>query len=126
MYTLSGYYEVAGKINMTNFVSGLRGPNNLVFKDGHHIRFGFPSYKLGGVVHGDRTVEAIGSCTYEDLTHNRKAVIVMNTYISSGLFSSRKGSKDILVGIIYDTKHPLTGDMKSIKELYSSECVFVD
>jgi len=43
------------------FISGLRGPNNIIFKDGHHIRFGFPSYRLGGTVMGDRTIEAEGS-----------------------------------------------------------------
>ena len=76
-----GYYEVAGKFNGTNsFISGLRGPNNIIFKDGTHIRFGYPSYKLGGVAMGDRTIEYTGSCVFEDLTNNLKAIMVMNTY----------------------------------------------
>jgi len=95
MYTLSGYYEITGKMGANNFVSGLRGPNNLIFKDGHHIRFGFPSYRLGGTVMGDRTVETIGSCTFEDLTNNRKAVILMNTFKNKGwIVKSTSGKKD--------------------------------
>ena len=33
-YTMSGYYEVCGKMGANNLVSGLRGPNDLIFKDG--------------------------------------------------------------------------------------------
>lgn len=82
-------------MSANSFLSGLRGPNDVKFKDGHHIRFGFPSYKLGGTVMGERTIEAIGSCTYEDLTFNRKAVLLMNTYEKVGMFkTSHVGSKD--------------------------------
>lgn len=78
-----------------NLVSGLRGPNNIIFKDGQHIRFGFPSYRLGGTISGERSIEAIGSCTFEDLTNNRKAVILMNTLKKSGwIMSTTTGSKD--------------------------------
>ena len=73
---------------MNNIVSGPRGPNELIFKDGQHIRFGFPSYRLGGTVTGERSVEAIGSCTFEDLTNNRKAVLLMNTYKKTGWIRS--------------------------------------
>ena len=83
---MSGYYEVTGQMSANSFVSGLRGPNDIVFKDGHHIRFGFPSYKLGGTVMGERTIEAIGSCTFEDFTNNRKAVLIMSTYKTTGMF----------------------------------------
>lgn len=95
LYRMSGYYEVTGKMGGNHFVSGLRGPNDVIFKDGHHIRFGFPSYKLGGTVYGDRAVECIGSCTFEDLTNNRKAVILMSTYKNTGwIKSNHTGSKD--------------------------------
>ena len=83
-YKMYGYYEIVGKLAATNLVSGLRGPNTIEFHDGTKIRFGFPSYKLGGTVYGDRTVEAIGSQVFEDLTHNRKCVIALNTYKKSG------------------------------------------
>lgn len=33
-YTLSGYHEVVGKMGANNLVSGLRGPTDLIFKDG--------------------------------------------------------------------------------------------
>jgi|TARA_B110000305_G_C19404140_1_gene621765 hypothetical protein len=95
LYRMSGYYEVTGQMSANSFVSGLRGPNDVVFKDGQHIRFGFPSYKLGGTVMGERTIEAIGSCTYEDLTNHRKAVLLMNTYEKVGMFkTSHVGCKD--------------------------------
>merc|ERR1712083_874020 len=87
LYKMYGYYEITGKMGGNALESGLRGPNNVVFKDGHHIRFGFPSYRLGGAIMGDRTIEAIGSCTYEDLTNNRKGVLLMSTFKESGMFS---------------------------------------
>mmetsp|Transcript_1033 Transcript_1033/g.1878 ORF Transcript_1033/g.1878 Transcript_1033/m.1878 type:complete len:83 (+) Transcript_1033:728-976(+) len=34
LYTLSGYYEITGKMGANHFVSSLRGPNNIKFKDG--------------------------------------------------------------------------------------------
>lgn len=101
-YNLSGYYEITGKMGANHFVSGLRGPNDLVFSDGQHIRFGFPSYRLGGTVMGERTIEAIGSCTFEDLTNNRKAVLIMGTFKKTGwIRSSTSGSKDEFTGMIY-------------------------
>ena len=78
-----------------NFVGGNKGPNDVIFKDGHHIRFGFPSYRLGGTVMGERSVEATGAITFEDLTNNRKAVLIMNTFKKTGwIRSTTSGSKD--------------------------------
>jgi hypothetical protein len=82
--------------------SGVRGPNNVVFKDGHHIRFRIVDWKLGGTVMGERTVEADGSMCFEDLTNDRKAVIIFSTYKKSGIFKkTESGSKDAFKGIIY-------------------------
>ena len=39
----------------------MRGPNTIEFKDGHKIRFGFPNVKLGGLIYGERTIEAFGN-----------------------------------------------------------------
>ena len=123
LYTMSGYYEMTGKMEMNSLLSGLRGPNDLVFKDGHHIRFGFPSYRLGGTVMGERSIELIGSCTFEDLTNNRKAVILMNTF-KPGWVSGGTGIKDEVEGVIYDSK-PLSGDKKSIRKNYCKDIEFV-
>lgn len=126
LYTLSGYFEICGKMGANNFVSGLRGPCFINFKDGHHIRFGFPSYKLGGTVMGERTIETIGSCTFEDLTNNRKSVLLCSTFKKTGwITSSYSGSKDEITGIIYESS-PLSGDTKSLKENYCKEIKFVD
>lgn len=127
LYKIYGYYEITGKMGANNIVSGLRGPNNIIFKDGHHIRFGFPSYKLGGTVMGDRTIECIGSNTYEDLTNHRKSVVLMNTFKKAGWISgSQSGCKHHVKGIIYDCKKKLTGDAKSIKKNYSKDIEFVE
>ena len=92
---MSGYVEFTGKMGANNFVSGLRGPNNIKFKDGQHIRFCYPSYKLGGTVMGDRSIESIGSISFEDLTNNRKAVLLMSTYKKTGwIKTSTSGHKD--------------------------------
>ena len=109
-----------------NFTSGLRGPNDIVFKDGHHIRFGFPSYKLGGTVYGERSIEAIGSCTFEDVTNNRKAIILMNTFKKTGwIRSTTSGSKDHVEGIIYDSKSPINSSLDHIKKTYCKDIQFV-
>jgi len=122
MYKLYGYYEVTGKMGPNNLVSGMRGPNNIIFKDGQHIRFGFPSYKLGGTVMGERTIETIGSCTFEDLTNHKKAVLCMNTFKKTGwIRSSTSGCKDSMTGIIYEASKPLTGDKESIKKNYGRD-----
>lgn len=67
-------------MSANSFKSGLRGPNNLRFADGHLIRFKAFDWKLGGTVMGDRTIEATGNLVFEDLTFNRKAIIVFSTY----------------------------------------------
>lgn len=123
LYTMSGYYEITGKMELNALISGLRGPNDIRFKDGQHIRFGYPSYRLGGTSFGERSVELIGSCTFEDLTNNRKAVILMTTY-KAGYLRAATGCKDEVEGIIYNSK-PLSGDSKSIKVNYSKDIKFV-
>lgn len=125
LYKMYGYYEVTGKMGTNNLVSGMRGPNNLIFKDGHHIRFGFPSFKLGGTVMGERTVEAIGSVFFEDLTNNRKAVLLCNTFKKTGwIRNTSTGCKDHIQGIIYNVKGELTGDKESIRKNYSKDIEF--
>jgi hypothetical protein len=125
-YTVSGYFEICGKMGANNFVSGMRGPCYVDFKDGQHIRFGFPSTKLGGTVMGERTVETIGSCTFEDLTNTRKAVLLMSTYKKTGwITSASTGSKDEIEGIIYDADE-ISGDLESIKHNYCKDIKFVE
>ena len=103
----------------------MRGPNDLIFKDGQHIRFGFPSYKLGGTIMGERSIETIGSCTFEDLTNNRKCVLLMSTYKKSGYWKTTvSGCKDEVEGIIYDST-PLSGDEESITKNYCRDIEFV-
>lgn len=54
---------------------------------------------------GDRTVEATGSITFEDLTNNVKAVIVFSTYKESGFWTKTKtGKKDEFTGLIYEAQ----------------------
>ena len=51
---------------------------------------------------GDRTIEATGHIVFEDLTNNRKAVIIFSTYKKSGFFrKTESGRKDEFNGIIY-------------------------
>lgn len=74
---------------------------------------------------GERSIEAIGSCTFEDLTNHRKAVLLMSTFKTSGLLrSSSSGCKDKFEGLIYDSKQ-LSGNAESIKKNYGKEIEFV-
>jgi hypothetical protein len=101
-YEFWGFYEFTGTMGANSLKSGLRGPNNVRFADGQHIRFKTPDYKLGGTVMGDRNIEVIGNTFVEDLTNNFKAVIIFSTYKKSGFFKkSVSGKKDEFVGIIY-------------------------
>ena len=82
-----------------NFKNGLRGSNNIKFKDGQLIRYQTPDFKLGGTVMGERTIEALNSISYEDVTNNRKAAIILNTYKKSGFIKVvETGKKDEFIG----------------------------
>lgn len=51
---------------------------------------------------GDRTIEATGSITFEDITNNIKAVIIFSTYSKTGFWrKTESGKKDEFVGLIY-------------------------
>ena len=98
--------------------SGLRGPNNIKFADGHHIRFKSPDFKLGGTVMGERTIEATGHIVFEDLTFNRKAVIIFSTYKKTGFWrKTESGRKDEFSGIIYQCE-PILNPSATTKLLY--------
>jgi len=48
---------------------------------------------------GERTIEAINSISYEDVTNNRKATIILNTYKKSGFIKVvESGKKDEFIG----------------------------
>lgn len=101
-YELWGYYEFTGNMSTNSLKSGLRGPNNIKFADGQHIRFKCPDWKLGGTVMGDRTIEADGNVFFEDLTNNRKVVIIFSTYKKTGIFKkTESGVRDEYLGLIY-------------------------
>jgi len=104
-----------------SFTSGLRGPCTLKFVDGHEIRFGFPSYKVGGMVMGERTIETVGSSMFEDITNKRKAVLLMTSFKKTGwIRSTYSGQKDEISGIIYDTDE-IDNDIETIKKNYCKE-----
>ena len=70
---------------------------------------------------GERSVEPIGTCYFEDLTNKRKAVLNVNTYKKTGwIRSTYSGLKDECEGIIYEAKG-MTGSKDSIKKLYSKD-----
>jgi hypothetical protein len=102
-YDLYGNYEFTGSMSANSLRSGLRGPNNIIFADGQHIRFRCPDWKLGGTVVGERTIEAEGSIYFEDITNNVKACIIFSTYKSEGFWKKvETGAKDEYTGIIYE------------------------
>ena len=109
---------MTGSMGANHLKSGLRGPNNVKFADGQHIRFKSVDFKLGGTVMGERTIEATGHIIFEDLTNNRKAVIVMSTYKKTGFWKkTESGKKDEFNGIIYESE-PITNPNATSKLLY--------
>lgn len=67
---------------------------------------------------GDRTIEATGHIIFEDLTNNRKAVIIFSTYKKTGFFrKSESGRKDQLTGMIYQCD-PIKNPEATAKLLY--------
>ena len=118
-YNFWGYYEFTGSMSANHLKSGLRGPNNIKFADGQHIRFKTPDFKLGGTVVGDRTIEGTGNVYFEDLTNNFKAVIKFSTYKKSGFWKKTEtGRKDEYRGVIYHCD-PIKDPQESAKLLYS-------
>lgn len=72
------------------------------FPDGGQIRFNTVDFKIGGTVHGERSIRAFGSVVYEDIQNGLKAVISMSTYKAGGwVFGKENGSKDEFEGFIY-------------------------
>ena len=117
-YDYWGFYEFTGQMGANSLKSGLRGPNNIRFADGQHIRFKSVDFKLGGTVMGDRTIEASGHIIFEDLTNNRKAVIIFSTYKKTGFWrKTESGRKDEFTGIIYNCE-PIVNPAASAKVLY--------
>lgn len=126
LYTMNGHFEQYGKMGTNSFTSSLRGPCHLTFKDGHHIVFGFPSYKVGGMIMGERTIETVGSTTFEDVTYNRKAVILMSSYKKTGwIRSTYTGKKDEINGIIYET-YDIKADIETVRKNYGKEIQMVE
>ena len=104
-YEFWGFYEYLANMGANSLKSSMRGPNNIKFADGQHIRFKTPDWKLGGTVMGDRNIEATGHVVFEDLTNNYKAVLIMSTYEKSGFFrKSESGKKDEYLGVIYESE----------------------
>lgn len=67
---------------------------------------------------GDRTIEAIGHIIFEDLTNNRKAVVMFSTYKKTGFWrKTESGKKDEFTGIIYQCE-PILNPDKTAKILY--------
>ena len=125
-YQFWGYYEFTGKMGGNSLKSGLRGPNNIRFSDGQHIRFRVPDFKLGGTVMGDRTIEATGSISFEDITNNLKAVVIFSTYKKSGFWKKKEsGKRDEYTGIIYQCE-PIKNPDQSGKEIFSKNAVDID
>lgn len=84
---MHGYYEFIGKMSGNAFISGLRGPCTVEFADGTVIRFNAPDFKLSGALMGERILEGLGSCVFQDLKNNLKAVIVLSTYKETGFWT---------------------------------------
>lgn len=122
-FKMYGYYEIVGKMGANCLYSGLRGPNTIEFADGQKIMFGFPSYRLGGTVMGERTIEANGCSIYQDVTNNRKAVLTMSSFKKTGwIRNTTEGLKDEIKGIIYNPKKKkMLNEEDSIKKFYGKD-----
>jgi hypothetical protein len=104
-YDLFGNYEFLGKIDGNYLKAQQKGPTTIRFKDGHTIRYVLPVYRLGGMVGGDRTIEAYKNMYFEDVTNGVKAIIAFSTFESKGMISKKKkGRRDEFKGLIYKVK----------------------
>jgi len=67
---------------------------------------------------GDRTIEATGNVWFEDLTNNRKAVVIFSTYKKDGWWKkTESGKRDEFIGCIYECQ-PIGNPEASAKLLY--------
>lgn len=86
-FKMYGHYEFIGKMTGNAFISGLRGPCTLEFKDGSVVRFNAPDFKISGALMGERIIEAVGSIVFQDIKNNLKAVVALSTFRESGFWS---------------------------------------
>ena len=98
--------------------AGQKGPHIIEFEDGHKIRFSLMDYKLGGTIHGSRTVEILGNFVFGDLTNDIRAIVIAGTFKREGYWNVvETGSKDEVEGIIYKPNEPID-EAASLKKYY--------
>lgn len=115
-YTASGHVEFIGSMGANYLRAGQKGPHNIVFSDGHHIRYALMDYKLGGTIRGPRTVELCGNFVFEDLTNNVRAVVIANNQKRTGFWTVvETGSRDGLEGVVYKPTEPIDVEVNSKK-----------
>jgi hypothetical protein len=67
---------------------------------------------------GERTIETTGHLVFEDLTNNRKAVIIFSTYKKTGFWrKTESGKKDEFTGMIYQCE-PIKNPEATAKLIY--------
>lgn len=75
-------------------------------------------YKLGGTISGSRTVEPCGNLIFEDLSENRRGVIIMGTYKKEGFWTVvESGAKDEIEGVIYKVNEEINDEL-SLKKYF--------
>lgn len=71
-YKFWGAAEFTASFGTNSMKAGQEGNNYLKFKDGQTIRTQAPHYTLGGIVMGDRTINADGYFLFEDVENEIK------------------------------------------------------
>lgn len=84
-FTLSGYYELRGKLKGNSVVAHQYGPNDIKFKDGSMVTFCLPPFKLSGLLFGARIIEFQGDIVFTDKKNNLEAKLTF--YENTSMFS---------------------------------------
>ena len=92
-FTLSGYYELRGKLKGNSVVAQqYGGPNNIKFRDGSVVHFILPPFKLSGLLFGARIIEFQTQVVFTDEKNDLEAKLTF--YENASMFSKNLHPSD--------------------------------
>jgi hypothetical protein len=108
-YSLAGFVLWHGSFSMKSnaLINSNRGPIRVSFNDGTTIQYNLPYIQYGGFLWGDRTIEIMGTMTFEDKKNHLLCELKLNPDEKKGMggmFSSSKTPSDHMRGSIVNTQ----------------------
>jgi len=102
-YKIYGHYQLEGKFKGNNLIGSLVGPTFVEFQDGQLIEYTQPSFKLGGMLFGSRTLNYTGEFHFWDKSNSIHSKLKVGS--SNSFFKKKDKLKlDELSGKVFVNK----------------------